>query len=331
MDKLLKLCQIFECSLDDLVTGDLAARAATVAVEDDDAAAGSVAPGSPSASARHAGIPQVPAGPPQDICGFEEHQQMLARKVPTGIMLIMVGAALLIFIGGLGEGATVAGVGAETVGMFFCFVALIGGLAFLIPAGMDHSAFVKAHPFVEDFYTEDDRIRARRQFTYGFLGGLAFIFLGVLGVLLTEDTPHEDTYGAAWLVLCAAAGVWLIIHFGMLWGRVNVDEYNKSVLDDLEVEDIVNAQLDEARREAMLAHKRTHRRTGAVCGAIMLVATIVALVMLFAPLGASGSWSWGDFNPEGTTAMWFWVAWPVGALLCGVVSLLMEAFDKKNA
>lgn len=42
MDKLIKICQIFDCTLDDLVTGDLTARAAE-----------------PAAS--------VPAGPPTDV------------------------------------------------------------------------------------------------------------------------------------------------------------------------------------------------------------------------------------------------------------------------
>ena len=35
------------------------------------------------------------------------------------------------------------------------------GLAFLIPAGMAHSAFVKAHPYIQDFYTEEDKTQAR--------------------------------------------------------------------------------------------------------------------------------------------------------------------------
>ena len=45
MDKLLKMCQIFECGLDDLVQGDLTSRASE-----------------PAAAT-------VPAGPPTDICG----------------------------------------------------------------------------------------------------------------------------------------------------------------------------------------------------------------------------------------------------------------------
>lgn len=48
---------------------------------------------------------------------------------------------------------------------------------------MAHSAFVKAHPYVEDFYTEDDKARARSSFSKGLVGGIASIFVGI-GMLL---------------------------------------------------------------------------------------------------------------------------------------------------
>lgn len=73
MDKLLKMCQIFDCSLDDLVQGDLTDRV----IERPDAS--------------------VPSGPPTDVCGYDDHQRMMARKIPTGtaIILAMVGISFL--------------------------------------------------------------------------------------------------------------------------------------------------------------------------------------------------------------------------------------------
>ena len=56
MDKLLKLCDIFDCTLDDLVKGDLTARPA--------ARSGAT----------------VPQGAPQDVCGYDEHMRRFARK-----------------------------------------------------------------------------------------------------------------------------------------------------------------------------------------------------------------------------------------------------------
>ena len=55
-------------------------------------------------------------------------------------------------------------------------------------------------------------------------------------------------------------------------GRVNVAEYNRGVAEDLEIEDIVTRELDEVRREALLASKRADQKIGAVCGAIMILA-----------------------------------------------------------
>ena len=90
----------------------------------------------------------------------------------------------------------------------------------------------------------------------------------------------------------------------------------------------MSAQVDEEVRSALLERKRSGEKIGAVCGVIMIVATIVGFVLLFAPVFSSGDPS--SFNPEGTSAMWFWMAWVVGGLLCAIVTILMNAFGKKE-
>ncbi|MBM6867174.1 helix-turn-helix transcriptional regulator [Collinsella tanakaei] len=301
MDKLLKLCQIFECTLDDLVQGDLTGRAPE-----------------PKAAS-------VPAGPPTDICGYDEHQRMMAWKIPTGVAAILVGIAIGLFF----EGAVdLASVGARD-GLFVIIVlaGILVGLAFLVPAGMDHSAFIKAHPFVEDFYTEDDRLGARKSFTVGLIMGIALIFVGIGCLVMLEEMATENV-ALFFLLFFIALGVWNIIHYGMLLGRTDVAEYNRSVAEDLEVEDIVSAQLDDERREALLASKRADQKIGAVCGAIMIVATIIAFVLLFAPVLSSPDPD--AFEPLGTSSAWFWAAWPIGGMICGIVTILMKAFGKQG-
>lgn len=300
MDKLLKLCQIFECSLDDLVRGDLTGRALE-----------------PAAA--------VPAGPPADVCGYDEHQRRLAWQVPTGVAAILVGCGL----GFLAEGRFgVLGADEDVLMIVLILLGVLAGLAFLIPAGMEHVAFVKAHPYVEDFYTEDDRSVARRAFSRAMVAGIALIFAGSVCIMVLGEQRATEREGLCLLMCFIAAGVWLIVRYGMLLGRTNVAEYNKSVAEDLEVEDIVKAEVDEQVREALLEKKRSGERVGAVCGVIMIVATIVALVLLFAPVFSSGDPS--SFDPEGTSAMWFWMAWVVGGLLCAIVSILMGAFGRKE-
>ena len=288
MDKLLKMCEIFDCTLDELVTGDLTGRAA------------------PATAA------PIPVGPPTDVCGYEEHWRMLALKVPTGVALILLGIALGLLFEGSVELASWNG--RDGLFVIIVLVGVLAGLALLVPAGMEHTAFQKAHPYVEDFYTDEDRAAARRQFSAALIAGLALIFAGIGCVLMLEKTA--ENWGLFFLMFFIALGVWWIVRGGMLLGRVNVEEYNRSVGEDLEVEDIVSAKLDEARREALLAQKREGEKIGAICGAVMIFATIVGLLLLFcAP------------PPEQN---WFWMSWVVGGLVCGIVSTLMHAFGREG-
>ena len=303
MDKLLKICQIFDCSLDELVRGDVTQR-------------GSVAEG--------AQMPTVPAGPPQDICGYDEHQREMAWKVPTGIACILVGLALGFLVEGIFRASLSQGYG----GVFLLCMSsgILIGLAFLIPAGMAHSAFVKAHPFIEDFYTEDDKLQTRTVFSRGLIGGIAAIFVGI-GILIVLGETMED-HSLFFFFLFVALGVWSIVHYGMLLGRINVTEYNKSASDELEIEDIMNAKIDTELKDALLQKKRHEQKLGAVCGVIMMIATVVGMALLLIPVFSSSDLS--NFKPEGTSAMWFWVAWPIGGMVCGIVTLIWTTFGRKE-
>ena len=308
LDKLLKMCQIFDCTLDDLVTGDLTAR---VAAPD----------GTDEETSPHT-VPQVPAGPPQDICGYEEHQLKIAWKVPTGVAVILLCIAFGLLFEGSAELASWNG--RDGLFVIIVLVGILVGLALLVPAGMDHAAFQKAHPFVEDFYTDEDRAAARKAFSVSLLAGVAFIFAGIGALLMLEEMA--ENWALFFLMLFIALGAWWIIRGGMLLGRTNVAEYNRSVGEDLEVEEIMGLQVDEARRDALLARRRRGSKLGAICGVIMILATIVGLALLFAPVLTSANPD--DFEPLGTSAAWFWVAWPVGGMICGIVALIWEAFGR---
>ena len=156
--------------------------------------------------------------------------------------------------------------------MIVCiFIGIVIGLEFLVTAGMEHTAFVKAHPYIEDFYTEDERARARRNMAQACVAGVGLIFVGCACIIALGEYPSTEREGLCLLMLFIAAGSWLIIRYGMLLGRTNVVEYNRSVADDLELEDIASAQLDDARREELLRRKRKSDRLGAVCATIMIV------------------------------------------------------------
>lgn len=302
MDKLIKMCEIFDCSLDDLVQGDLTKEHAAADV--------------PEAKT-------VPDGPAQDICGYDEHQRMRAWKIPTGIACIIAGVALAFFF----EGAFSSPSG-EPGGVFVLpiLAGVLAGLALLIPAGMAHSAFVKAHPFVEDFYTEAERAHARTVFTRGLIGGIAAIFVGVALNLLLAGTAGN--LAQSLFLAFVALGVWSIVRYSMLLKRTDVEGYNRNISDSMELEEIMSAQIGDDVRDSLVRRRKHEKKLGSVCGTIMIAATIVGLALLFIPVLASTDIS--GFTPEGTSAMWFWVAWPVGGMICGIVAIIWDAFGQRD-
>ena len=246
MDKLIKICQIFECSLDDLVQGDLTDRAPV-----------------PDAKA-------MPAGPATDVCGYDEHTRRFARRVPTGVAAFVLGVVGLVLfeegtaLRGLFNSGMAASWG-ELLGLGALFAGVLAGVGILVSAGMEHSAFVKAHPFIEDFYTDEDRLQARQVLVRGLVAGLMFIMMGILlGNFIEHQSGAEAPAGAALLAL-VAVGVWLIVYAGMMYGRVDINEYNRDAVEELEVEDIARIDVPETVRDELRLAKRMHKKIETAC------------------------------------------------------------------
>lgn len=339
MDKLIKMCQIFECSLDDLVTGDVSRRgilvredldgrsmaripaptvdggvtAAPLTVAPHDASLG--APAEPARAFSGGGACAIPAGPATDVCGYDEHMVAFSRNIAIGVVLFILAAAAAIF--------TDEVMHSDGIILLATFAFVAAGLAFTIPAGMDHAAFAKAHPYVADFYTAEEKATARRRASIAIVAGIAVILLGVAVAGLFEVESNVQVYGDSLMMVLVAIGVGMIVHWGMLWGRTDLADYNKEWLETVELSDDELARLDQQSREAYLRANNPRRRgtadrKGKACMVIMLVATMVALVWLFAAsaLGAS----------EGVSGL-FWLPWVVGSLGSGIALVVIDDDD----
>lgn len=311
MDKLLKLCQIFECSLDDLVQGDLTGRAPAPEAE------------------------TVPTGPATDICGYDEHMRTFARRVPTGVASLVLGVVAMVFFeeGSATPGFFNGGIAAnwgELLGLAALFAGVLAGIGMLVSAGMDHSAFVKAHPFIEDFYTDEERADARHLLVRGLVLGIGAILTGVLLCDFIEQASGADWAATVVLLLLVAAGVWSIVYAGLMYGRVDIADYNRSAADELEIDEIESVDVSDEVREGLRKAKRTYKKIETACGVIMLVSTIVALVWLFMGPSLAGT-TWDAIGTGRQMAdspvSYFWLPWVVGGILCGIVTIVLKARD----
>lgn len=343
MDKLIKMCQIFECSPDDLVQGDVSRHripvgenldgsssvhvamegaigdmsAGPLAVSPRDASLGE--PAGPARARFSAGACAIPAGPVTDICGYDEHMVTFARKIAIGVVLFILGAAAAIF--------TDEVMHSDGIVLLATFAFVAAGLAFTVPAGIDHAAFAKAHPYVADFYTVEEKATARRRASIAIVAGIAMILLGVAAAGLFEVESNVRVYGDSLMMVLVALGVGMIVHWGMLWGRTDLADYNKEWLETVELSDDELATLDPQSRDAYLRANSPRRRGVAArkekaCMVIMLVATMVALVWLFAASAMGAS--------EGVSGL-FWLPWVVGCLGSGIALVVIDDDDDAQA
>ncbi len=200
--------------------------------------------------------------------------------------------------------AVMLGVLCECIGLAIC-------LSLIIPAGLAHSHFVRSHPHIEDFYTEEQRTHIRSVFSYELVGGIIAVFLGVCVIIFFDGSRYEEVIGVPLMLTLIAIGVRFIIHGSMTLSKINLDSYNMAASEVLSAHEIKASDLPEEQKYTLQSARRSSKRIGAICGTIMIIATIAGLVMLFVP--------------QYQTAL-FWLAWPIGGLLCGIVSILGHGF-----
>lgn len=358
MDKLLMLRDMFGVTLDDLVMGDVRASAGCggagrvdLAADTDgvaasvgvgDAAVGEV-PGvigfaasqvagmsdsgesdaqgaktgvqlsvSPESDTRDGtDIPQsVPRHIVQDVVGYDSHMRRFAWLIAIGVAAIILGVAVGMLFSP--EGSVLGPSPVNDVLVTVCtLVGAMVGLALLIPAGIMHGDFRRRHPYVQDFYTNEDKSRASVVLAIGVAIGAVLILAGVcVRVFCDEFVADGD---AGWpdsvLLACVAAAVFCFIMSGMTHDKVNVDKYNREAEEESvrEGRSVPHPTMSESDRFYS-------RLTGAICGVIMLLATVVALLMLFLGMAGSDVDAWMKV---------FWVPWPIGGVLCGVVGIIV--------
>lgn len=220
MDKLLRLCDIFECSLDELARGDLTHR-----------------PDEPALA--------VAPGPTSDICDYDRHMRARAAIVATGASCALLGVAGFCGTGGI------AIYGIETQYIMWPYVFLLAGIlpacALLIFAQSAHRSFTRRHPFVGDFYSEEDKARARKQHGMAWAAAVVITIVGA-AVCWFQTIPLQHLYGGlASLNISLACAVWPVVYASMRASSVNVASYNRRM------EERAAWQDHEARRLSLVA------------------------------------------------------------------------------
>lgn len=299
MDKLLRMCSLFDCKLDDLIQGDLSELRELRA--------------EPAAA--------LPIDTPvQDVVGYDEHMRRFALRSATGA------AAIIAFLGlsSLFEGVSPIGdPDSLQIGVFF--VGVLIGVALIVPAVLEHASFLREHPFVQDFYTTEEKAQARSLFARLTVLGVALVVIGFVVASFTDGTSRESL-GTFGLMIFVAGAVWCFIVGVLGANRVKVEEYNNEAFQGMSEAQLAEQIDDPAELQRLVTKLRRSKRMNSLYGIVMLIATIVALCLLFVPFAFGVS-----PQDRAPVTEFFWIPWMIGGLICAVIAVWHEGRADESA
>ena len=248
MDTILRLCDMFCVSMDTLLRGDAQAEALS------------------------------------DTAGYDRFMTGFARRISLSIGAILVGAAAMSLMEGLGVPWMLYG------GLFFTIVA--AAVTVMVASGIQYDNFRKRHPVIPDFYPEEERHAFHDRFVWYIAGSIGAIILAVAlcamaFYFLPEREPYETFVGAG-LLLVVSLAVTVMVWAGMTEEKYKIEKYNRA---------------NQREFHPTEGEKKRDDRIERACGVIMVLAV-------------------GAYVAMGLTMdLWktAWWVFPVGAILCGVV------------
>ena len=232
----------------------------------------------------------------EDSAAYDQHMNRFSAAIAAGVGLILGGITLMMFLVALGI--------AEGLATAVFFVPLIAAVVVFIVAGMNHDTFLRRHPNAGPRYTPEEMERFERRFPILIAVPVALILLGVLATtaIVSFSAPiygaifHTDAVSLSQLEYIEAFAAALFLLFitiavtTLVWAGIQHSKYGFP---------------EEPQTPA-------ERRSGRIWGFGMLAATAV-----YVGLGLAES-LWNQA----------WPVYPVAALLCAAVTVLLKKDDE---
>ncbi len=260
MEKLLQLCNLFHCSMDDLVQKDIS----QIYVE--------------------------------DKADYDNHYNEFSKFVSLAVGTILLGLSVMSLLYGINfffESEIIK----EDVATLLFLIFVVIGVAILVLMGIRNEDFKKKNPFIVNFYKEDEIDRFNKKYSVMITIAVSLFIIDTI-ILLGSETIFPEIDGNDYLeslagsifFLIITVGVTITIYAGTQKNKYNINKYNQ-----------MNNKESEAYKKDSL--------TGAVCGCIMMVATIIYLICGFV------FFQWGMPSV---------VVFAVGGICCGIASVIIN-------
>lgn len=228
--------------------------------------------------------------------------------ISLGVFLILFGVAGCVALNGYATGCEKY-VG-EVLGIISAVIVIVfvaAAIFLFIFFGMSYEKYKKDHPVMEAQFSEEEI----QSFSKRFILWMAVLVSGILldvvllillstfidmGAIKIENKDAGYCYVTAMFLLILAFIVGKLVYLGIQHQKYDISEYNRNGR--------INFQSD--------FH---FRLSNALCGTIMMLATIIFLILGF---------GWQLWHPG-------WLCFPVGGILCGIVTTLLKIKEDSPA
>ncbi len=197
MDKILQLCNLFHCGVDDLVQKDIS----QLYVE--------------------------------DKTDYDDHYNEFSKFISLGVGIIILGLAAMCLLYGINYFFSNEVIKEDFSGILFLIFVVIG-VAILILFGIRNSDFKQKNPLIVNFYKEKEIDDFNRKFSVMVTVGVSLYIIDAI-ILLSAETIFPDINSNEYLeslfasifFLIIAIATMIIVYAVIQKDKYNIDKYNQ--------------------------------------------------------------------------------------------------------
>lgn len=220
----------------------------------------------------------------EDTAQYDRAMNTFSKRVATGVGLLIAGLGVQCLLSSFARMEPAA----DMCLMLFVVI----GVILLVLAKLDRDGFIKRHPVIAPFYTEEQLDAFQKKFTRWMACSIGAVLLGLVWMLGSEELPLPRTcadgnnFYLSFFLFIVAGAVSAMAYIGTQKAKYDLETYN---------------------HENSPEGKAHSNKVGKWCGCIMLLATAVFLATGF----LADAWRVN------------WLAFVIGGLLCGIVSIVL--------
>lgn len=246
-EKLISICDLFDCSMDELIKGKIS----------------------------------IDSNSEKKV--YDSFMNKFSKSISLATMLILIGTTLLLTILGFNKEN-------DMFGIIVLLIFVVFSVPIFIVKGIEMENFKSKYSKLSNFYSQEEIDNYNNKFSKILALSISIILIGVvvmMAIIALKIFNEDSTFPVSILMCFVSVAVPILINAGIQKDKFDIEKYNK---------------------ENSIYSKNESDKVGKYCGVIMIVATIIYLLISFI------------FNIWGIS----WIVFPVGGMLCGIVSILLK-------